>query len=308
MRRFLIATPLLFALSACASGTTAAVDPIPLSALPPVAGVQLVGARQALVDFLNAYANAANDDGRSLEQLVTGGPPELRDWVTWLIVQNRSNPGELTGTARIDGIRFQNFVSILGKIPGATFSLDATVTLSYRPPNAAPVIVTHDFSGDATVFQRSPGDWGVYDVTRDGRSMDSAIFLLNGLSVAGHDLDVHIRSLWNLQPFFSFNVTVENHGTRAVSFDDAKTVLVGATATDLTPSQSHTSGLDHIPAGKSASGTINFGPPSPTTSGVVVAFDPAKGRPVELSVSVNRLANAIPAPPTGAPASPSPAG
>jgi hypothetical protein len=126
--------------------------------------------------------------------------------------------------------------------------------------------------------------------------------------VAGHDLDVHIRSVWSLQPFFSFNVTVENHGTQAVSFDDAKTALVGASATDVAPSQSHTSGLDHIPAGRSASGTINFGPPSQTTSGVVVAFDPAKGRPVELSVSLNRLANAIPAPPTAAPASPSPAG
>jgi hypothetical protein len=76
----------------------------------------------------------------------------------------------------------------------------------------------------------------------------------------------------------------------------------------VAPSQSHTSGLDHIPAGRSASGTINFGPPSQTTSGVVVAFDPEKGRPVELSVSLNRLANAIPAPPTAAPASPSPAG
>jgi hypothetical protein len=308
MRRFLIVTPLLFALSACASGTTAAVNPIPLSGLPPVAGVQLVGARQALVDFLNGYAKAGNDDGRSLEQLVAGGPPELRDWVTWLIVQNRSNLGMLTGTANIGAIRFQDFVTILGRIPGATFSLDATVTLTYRPPNAAPVVVTHDFSGDATVFQRSPGDWGVYDVTRDGRSMDSSIFLVNGLSVAGHDLDVHVRSVWNLQPFFSFNVTVENHGAQAVSFDDAKTALVGASATDVTPSQSHTSGLDHIPAGGTASGTINFGPLSPATSSVVVAFDPAKGPPVELSVSLNRLANAIPAPPTAAPASPSPAG
>ena len=308
MRRFLVALPLLFALSACASGTTAPVNPIPLSGLPPVAGVQLVGARQAIVDFLNAYANAGNDDGKSLEQLVARGTPELRDWVTWLNVQNRSNPGRLTGTARIDGIRFQNFVLILGKIPGATFSLNATVTLTYRPPSAAPVVVTHDFSGDAIVFQRSPDNWGVYDVTRDGSSMDSAIYPVDGLSVAGQGLDMHVHSVWTLQPFFSVNVTVENHGTQAVSFDEAKTALVGPTATDVSPSKSHTSGLDRIPAGRSASGTVNFGPISPATTSVVLAFDPAKGRPVELSVSLNRLENAIPAPPTTAPASPSPAG
>ena len=71
MRRFLIVTPLLFALSACASATTAAVNPIPLSGLPPVAGVQLVGARQALVDFLKEAKLPYVD----LMQAHAAGPP-----------------------------------------------------------------------------------------------------------------------------------------------------------------------------------------------------------------------------------------
>src|SRR5436853_334732 len=146
------------------------------------------------------------------------------------------------------------FVSILGNLPGATFSLAATVTLTYRPPNGAPVTITHDFSGDATLFQRSPGDWGVYDVTRDHQSMDSEIHLLTKLSVASHGLDMHIHSLWTLQPFFSFNVTVQNHGSQAVSFDDGGTALVDASGSDVAHPQSHTSGLDHIAAGSSGSG------------------------------------------------------
>ena len=305
MRRFLILFPFLLALSACSFGPAVTVKPVPLSGLAPLGGVELVGARQTLIDFLNAYAHAGNDDGEALQRLVANGPPELRDWVTWLIVQNRSNPGELTGAASIRAIRFQSFTTAQGTIPTATFSLDAAVTLTYRPPDAAPVTVTHDFSGDATVFQRSAGDWGVYDVTRDHQSMDSQIHLLDKLTVASHGVDMGIQSLWTLQPFFSFNVTIENHGEQAVSFDEAKTGLVGATPQDITTSQSHTSELDHIPSGASVMGTINFGAPPLSTMGLVVAFEPAKGPPVELSVSVNRLVNAVPS--TAAPASPSPA-
>jgi hypothetical protein len=308
MRRPLVTIPLLLALCACSSGPTAAVNPIPLSGLPALAGVEIAGARQALIDFLNGYAHAGTDGGKELEHLVADGPPELRDWVTWLVVQNDSNPGELSGTASIRAIRFQSFTTTQGTIPTAGFSLDATVTLTYRPPDAAPVVITHDFSGAATVFERRPGDWVVYDVTRDQQSMDSSIHLLSDLTLASSGVDMHIRSIWTLRPFFSFNVTVSNHGPNAVSLDDAKTGLVGATRSDITAPQSHTSELDHIPPGGSAMGTINFGPPPSSTSGLVVAFDAAKGPPVELSVSVNRLLGAVPGSPTTAPASPSPAG
>jgi hypothetical protein len=308
MRRFLVVLPSLLALCACSSGSAAVVGAIPLSDLTPVTGVELVGGRQALIDFLNGYAHAGSDDGKALQGLVANGPPELRDWVTWLAVQNRSNPGELSGTASIRSIDFRRFATILGRIPGATFALDATVTLTYRPPDGAPVVIAHDFSGDATVFRRGLGDWAVWDVTRDQQSMDGQIHLLSKLVVAGSGVDMQIRSIWTLQPFFSLNVTVSNRGSKAVSLDDAKTGLVGATPDDLTAPQSHTSALDHIPPGGSAMGTINFGPPPPATTGVVVAFDPTKGPPVELPVSANRLANAAPAPPTTAPASPSPAG
>ena len=86
------------------------------------AGSATVLAISVLIDFLNAYAHAGTDDGKGLRALVANGPPELRDWVTWLIVQNRSNPGQLTGTVSISGIHFQDFSAIQGTIPAATVS------------------------------------------------------------------------------------------------------------------------------------------------------------------------------------------
>jgi hypothetical protein len=310
MSRFLVplAVPLalLTTLSACSSGTSTVVEAVPLAAIPPAAGIQLAGARHALVEFLDAYANAGTDGGKELEQVVAGGPPELRDWVRWLIVQDRSNPGDLTGSARISGIRFENFVSILGRFLGATFALDAHVTLTYRPPSGSPVTINHDFTGDATVFQRGPGDWGVYDVTRDSQSMDSQIHLLSGLSVSSGGIDMHIESLWTLTPFLSFNVTVANHEAGAIGLDADRTALVGNSQSDTTHPQSHTSGLDSIPGGGTAQGTVNFGTPSPQTTALVVSFDRSKGPPVELKVSLNRLVNSVP--PTGAAPSPAPVG
>src|SRR5437016_1527650 len=102
MARLLLALSLLFGFTACSSGsTTSPLHPVPLSGLVPGAGVDLAGARRAIIDFLNGYANASSDDGKSLQRLVSSGPPELRDWVHWLIVQNQSNPGQLTGVAHI---------------------------------------------------------------------------------------------------------------------------------------------------------------------------------------------------------------
>jgi hypothetical protein len=307
MARLLVAVALSFTLVGCSSTPSATLTPLPLTELVPQSGVDLVAARQALIGFLNGYANASRDDGKALEQLVMAGTPELKDWVHWLVVQNRSNPGQLTGSTRIGGIRFEGFVSILGSIPGAKLQLDAQVTLTYRPPNGAPVEFTHDFSGEATVFQRSTGDWGVYDVTRDGQSMDSAIHLVNKVSLSGHGVTVDVDSLWTLVPFLSFNVTVANHGKQDVTFDASHTALTGATSADSVASQSHTAGLDRIPARGTGAGTINFGAPSPTTQDLVIAFGATGGGSVQLSVSLNRLANAMgPAlPPTGASPTPS---
>src|SRR5207244_4144123 len=106
----------------------------------------------------------------------------------------------------------------------------------------------------------------------------------------GRGLAADIASLWTLAPVLSFNLTVTNNTKQDVTFDAARTSLVGATKADVTKSQSHTAGLNRIPAGGSAAGTINFGAPPQTTKGLVVTFDPAKGPPVELSVSLNRLA------------------
>jgi hypothetical protein len=307
MPRLLVAVALTLTLVGCSSTTTATLTPLPLTELVPQSGVDLVAARQALIDFLNGYANASQDDGKTLEHLLGSGPPELKDWVHWLVVQNRSNPGVLTGTTHISGIQFQGFATILGQIPGAKLRLDAQVTLTYRPPNAAPVTLTHDFTGDATVFQLGTGDWRVYDVTRDGQSMDSAIHLVNNVSLSSHGVTVDVRSLWTLAPFLSFNVTVANRGPSDITFDAGATALTGASQADFMTSKSHTAGLDRIPAGGTGAGTINFGAPSPTTQDLVIAFSAAGEAGVQLSVSLNRLANAIvPArPPTAASPTPS---
>jgi hypothetical protein len=307
MARLFVAVALALTLVGCSSTTTTTLTPLPLTELVPQSGVDLVAARQALIDFLNGYANASKDDGKSLEHLLGSGPPELKDWVHWLVVQNRSNPGMLTGSTHISGIQFQGFATILGQIPGAKLRLDAQVTLTYRPPNAAPVTFTHDFTGDATVFQLGTGDWRVYDVTRDGQSMDSAIHLVNKVSLSSHGVTVDVRSLWTLAPYLSFNVTVANHSASDITFDEGTTALIGATQADSMASKSHTGGLDRIPAGGIGAGTINFGAPSPTTQDLVIGFSSARGGDVRLPVSLTRLANAIvpTLPPTGASPTPS---
>jgi hypothetical protein len=303
MFRFLLPSALVLSLAGCSTQSASdSLTPVPMSDLT-VSAVDQVGARQALIGFLEGYAGASQDDGAALRQAVQGGPPELSNWVHWLVVQNRSNPGELTGTVRIAGIRFDGPTQIQGTIPGAVFQLDAGVQLTYRPPDAAPVIRTHDFSGQALVFLHESGDWGIWDVTRDGQSMAESISLLDDVVLQDRDATLRIDSIFAFGPLVTFNVLVENRGSGAFTFDAERTRLTAPTGGIDTPPQSHTSDLDRIESGRRAAGTISFGGLSARPKGLVIAFNGGKAPGAELSISLTELEGAMDQgpPPTAAP-------
>lgn len=221
MRPLIAPTALLLVLAACSQGEPATLDPLAEGAVHPALPLEFSGAKETIIDFLDAYATAQDDRGERLRGLVA--TRRLAHWVRWLNVQNDSLEGPLTGTVDLRSLRVMGTTTIQGT-PALQVQLSATVSFHYEPPEGDPVDVAHAFDGPATLVQRGPGDWLVADIVRDGQSMLRSI-QISGVTQRAQGFKVAVASVFTFQPSWMMNVVVTNRTGEPVLLDPVGTIL-----------------------------------------------------------------------------------
>lgn len=296
MRRLLLPTTLVLALAACSPVVTGPRETLALEQMVSGVGLDVAAARRAVVDFLQAYADAADDHGAALTGLV--GAPELRRWIRWLDVQNTSFPGEISGEVHIGALTFQGAVSTRGTL-AAQIDVSATVTFEYVPAEgeAFPPIVRR-LDGPVTLARRGTGEWVVIDATRDGQSIADSIQPLSDQVQSDRGITVRIDSLFTFPPYWSFNLVVENHSLRTVTLDPKRATIssVQAGVAEVSNGRGATPSLTRIPAGTRVEGSINFATqPDAPERVLTLAFGMGR-RLLEFRFALDGLVNPRPVP------------
>jgi hypothetical protein len=236
------AVVLVFALTAssCAASLAGPGQPVALEQLGGPLGLDVAAARQTVLAFLDAYANAPSDGVAPLRSLVTG--PDLRSWVRWLGVQNREFDGTIDGRVELRSAAFVTSIPLKHTI-GAQIDLAGSVAFRFAPAGAPAFDRTRILDGPVTLLRTGLGEWKIVDVTRDGMSMDAGITRFDGQTHRLAGVSVRLDSVFRFVPNWQFNVVVTNHSSARIGLDPAATALVvrttaGAQAVTTVPSTS----------------------------------------------------------------------
>lgn len=261
MRRLVVPSALLLVLVACSSNVVPPRETLAREQVVAGRGLDVAAARQAVVDFLDAYAHSADDGGTALQRTVAGD--KLSDWVHWLTVQNQSFPGTISGSVELRSLNYLLAIPTQGTL-AARIDLGATVRFQYAPDQGQPFSADRIMDGVATLVLRNPADWGVLDITRDGRSMADAIQVFKNVSRSSAGITVKIDSLFTFQPYWSFNLVVRNGSKQTISFDPKDASLAPEHPEGEQPKkgQAVTPPLAEIRAGDTVEGSINFTTPA----------------------------------------------
>jgi len=305
VRRAAVVLVLALTASSCAASLAGPSQPLAMEQLGGPLGLDVAAARQTVLAFLDAYANAPTDGVGGLRHLVAG--PDLRSWVRWLGVQNREFDGTIEGTVRLRSAAFVASIPIKQAI-GAQVDLGASVAFHFAPADAPAFDRTRILDGPVTLLRTGLGQWKVVDVTRDGSSMDAGITRLRGRAHILGGVSVRLDSVFRFVPNWQFNVVVGNRTNGTIGLDPAAAALVikaggGAQAVSTVPSVS----LASIPPGATVDGLIAV-PYQQTARGRVLTlpFVSGDGTVRRFAFRLSGLIPPVPAPSTGA-GSPSPA-
>lgn len=257
MRRAAATFLLAAALSACAPTTGGPAAPISREQLGSAAALHASAARQAVVDFVNAYAGSPTEGVGPLLQTVAG--VELETWVRWLEVQHREFAG---GVAAASDIRDVEFVESVSTADGtlARVALSATVTFDYSPADADPFRLARILDGPVLLAQTGPGRYRVVDLLRDGVPMADGIEIFRGQSRSGGGVDVFLDSLFMFPPYWQFNVVVRNQSARPLTLDTEVLGLYVSGPGSLVRLEERgvSDSLAVIPAGETVDGVIAY--------------------------------------------------
>ena len=239
MRRLLLC--LVLVLPACAQSQPVSLPP---AQLITGGGLELTEIRRAAVRFLEAYAQSSSDI-EALDRAVVG--PDMEEWVYWLGVQNQdlSLPGDLS----IDRLRVLN---VAGDV--ATVGIDATVTFSL--PGGGDLV--RRFESPMLVGRQGEA-WGVFDATRDGRSMQEAIALIDP-PARGEDagVTIEVSSVFRFTAGTAVNVLVANGSPDPVRVDPQRSLLQLGTLPPLRGQVISTSLEAEVAPGDEVEGMIQF--------------------------------------------------
>lgn len=222
MRRLLVPAALLLLLASCGPASRGPTETVALEQISGEAGLDIASARQAVLDFVDAYANASDDGGAQLLTVVDG--PKLRTWVHWLGVQSQGFPGSIDATTEVGSLRFVGRGSV-GGAAGAQVDLGATVKFDYRPQGGDPFSVTRTLDGPVTLTRVGAGAWRVIDATRDGQAMDRAIQLFKNVEQTKQGVTVTVDSVFMFTPRWQFNVIVHNASAIPIEIDARATAV-----------------------------------------------------------------------------------
>jgi hypothetical protein len=256
MRRVAAMTCLLVALGACASEPQGPAAPLAAQQMGPGAGLDAAAARQAVVEFVEAYAAAPTEGSAALQRLVAGR--ELVSWTRWLDVQHRQFPGTIDATADVRDIRFVTMLEA-EEVRGAQVGLSASVTFAYAPEGDEPFELARVLDGLVTLLRLDNGDYLVLDLVRDGVPMSSGIHVFRGQSQRRGGLEIVLDSLFMFAPSWQFNVIIRNTGNEPVTIDpEAAGLYVPGTAGAERLEGTISPSLAVIPPGAEVAGILGY--------------------------------------------------
>jgi hypothetical protein len=190
--------------------------PVPEGAFSPIIGLEVVAARQAVIDFLQDYTGVWEDSSRIEIGVAT---LSMARWAHWQNVRFQASGSEFQAEVEVRDIQAQELVPVLDSV-GIRFDLEASVTWTRTTDDGEAVEAVHDFSGPAVVVQRNVGDWLVGDVTLNGDAISSQ-FVQVGRERSRGDLEITLDSLLRILPDFGVfaNVHVVNGTDETVVLD-----------------------------------------------------------------------------------------
>jgi hypothetical protein len=303
---FLLLSAIGFA--ACTNEPIGPAAPIAPAQLTPGPALDASAAREAVVEFVEAYRDSPTDGIDPLMALIAG--PDLVSWAKWLEVQNTEFDGTIQGMADLRDVEFVGAVSTR-RASGASVGLSASVAFRFSPNGDEPFEFVRILDGPVTLVRTSPGSYRVLDLIRDGVPMSDSIEIFTNQTRKDGDVSVTMDSLFMFMPTWQFNVVVENDSRRVLlmAADGAALFLdrgdgferVGGTAR-VTPS------LVTIPAGETAEGLAAF-EAQPSADGRVFSLTFGQGKDtLSFEFPLADLVRQVPPPPptdqqtaTGAP-------
>jgi hypothetical protein len=257
VRRSSLLLSLLLFLPGCSQAQQVSLPP---AQLVTGGGLELTQIRRAAVRFLEAYARSSTDI-ESLERAVLG--QDLEEWVYWLDVQNQdlALPGDLS----IDRLRVLN---IAGDV--ATVGIDATVT--FELPAGGDLIRRFE---SPMLVARQGDSWGVFDATRDGRSMQESISLIDPPARSTDaGITVQVDSVFRFTAGTAVNILVVNESAGPVRVHPERSLLQVGAFPPIRGRAMSTSLQKGVGPGQEVEGMIEFPPialeRAPTLVGVAL--------------------------------------
>jgi len=296
MRRrilFLLAT--VTVLVACGPDPQGPQTPIAMEQVGEAPALDASAARQAVVDFVDAYAASPTEGVGALAQLVVG--PELGSWVRWLNVQHREFGGSIDAVADVRDVEFIGSVDAR-RAMGAQVGLSASVTFLFEPLDEEAFERARILDGLVTLLQAEKGSYRVIDLQRDGVPMSAGIELFREETRSEGAAEATLDSLFTFPPNWQFNVVVRNSGgTPLILEPDLVGLYVEGAAGFERLEPVITGSLALVPPGMDAEGILAF-PLQDSAQGRVLTLAYLSGRKlVQFDFPLEELVNVVPPPP-----------
>jgi hypothetical protein len=289
---------LLLALASCTPEPEGPVAPIALEQFVAGAAYDASAARQAVVDFVDAYAASPTEGPGALAGLVAGD--ELASWVRWLDVQHREFPGSIHAVADVRDVEFV-VTAQARRTKAAQVALSASVTFRFAPDGDQPFERSRILDGPVTLVQGDDGTFRVLDLQRDGVPMSDGIQVFEAESRARDGVEVVLDSLFMFRPNWQFNVIVRNVGDAPVVLDRQTVGLYVEDADGFERVEGAvTDSLAVIPPGAEVPGILAY-PLQDSARGRVLALSFTRGRDVlRFDFPLQDLVTVVPPPPPSA--------
>jgi hypothetical protein len=293
---------LVLALGACAPEPQGPAAPIAAQQIGSGAAIEAAAARQAVVDFVTAYAASPTGGSAALQRLVAGR--ELASWSRWLDVQHREFPGTIDAAADVRDIRFVTALEAQ-EARGAQVGLEASVTFQYSPDGEDPFELARVLDGVVTLLRLDDGEYRVIDLVRDGVPMSAGIHVFQDQVRRGGALEIELDSLFMFAPSWQFNVIVRNDGPEAVTVDPLAAGLYvsgGGEAERLEGTISPS--LTVIPPGAEVAGILGYGQQDSAADRVLTLVFGTGRRSMRFEFPLDGLVTMVPPPAPATEASP----
>lgn len=294
-RRILFLLGSLLVLVACGPDPQGPQAPIAMEQVVEAPALDASAARQAVVDFVDAYAASPTEGVGALAQLVVG--PELGSWVRWLNVQHREFGGSIDAVADVRDVEFIGSVDAR-RAMGAQVGLSASVTFLFEPLDEEAFERARILDGLVTLLQTEKGSYRVIDLQRDGVPMSAGIELFREETRSEGAAEATLDSLFMFPPNWQFNVVVRNSGgTPLILEPDLVGLYVEGAAGFERLEPVITGSLAVVPPGMDAEGILAF-PLQDSAQGRVLTLAYRSGRDlVQFEFPLDELVNVVPPPP-----------